>query len=399
MIIFAQKHFHTSHKSSFVFFIKVAIYLRAMMAFLFRIFSTIQFALLDLIVSMSSLWLMKWLWTKQVKTDTQYSTPLLLTFFVGYSVIWLIALFLSGAYDRPYKSSNVLRGMLIGGLLSLALYGLLPEDFRFSRGITVLGALFATLSILMSRKILWWMGVERAAPDITSDQRVIIVGTEQEENAIRTILKKAHIEKNIIGTVSPLDSKEPYQLGVFKHLKFIAHMYRVTEIMFAQGHLNFKEIISAMQQCGPEVAYKMSATGMDSIIGSNSKHTAGDLYTTQVNFNIASPASRRNKRIIDICSSLILLLFSPIVLWLLPQRFHFIKELWRVLLGRKTMVGYEKHDEFPVLKNHVLKVYSDMEDYPIPQDNKEHLEWLYAKYYTAYEDIRIICTNWMSIGE
>jgi hypothetical protein len=67
--------------------------------------------------------------------------------------------------------------------------------------------------------------------------------------------------------------------------------------------------------------------------------------------------------------------------------------MFLVLEGDKTFVGY--HDrQFPPLKTHLLNVYPLVNDFEIPLDNKEHLNWLYAKNYNAWEDVRIIWEKW-----
>ena len=80
-----------------------------------------------------------------------------------------------------------MRGMFIGGIITLAMYGLLNEEFRFSRGITVLGALTGTLLILGSRKVLQALNIKSVEPE-QNHKHVIIVGTSAEEQEIRHLL-------------------------------------------------------------------------------------------------------------------------------------------------------------------------------------------------------------------
>ncbi|MEN9339788.1 MAG: hypothetical protein RIQ62_1100, partial [Bacteroidota bacterium] len=64
--------------------------------------------------------------------------------------------------------------------------------------------------------------------------------------------------------------------------------------------------------------------------------------------------------------------------------------------GDLTYVGYTD-PQFPVLKPSLLSVYPLMENYTIPDDNCEHLNWLYARDYTAWQDLRIILEKWRTI--
>ncbi len=285
--------------------------------------------------------------------------------------------------------------MLIGGMISLAIYGLLNEQMRFSRGITVLGALVGTILILLSRKLLQYLQVKSVESE-DSLKQVIIVGDANDEKEIRTLLDQAFIEKNIVGVISPFENKENFQLGVFSQLKPLSKVYNATEIIFAQHHLQFKQIIDSLQVCGTELDYKIHSLGTDSIIGSNSKNTAGDLYTTELVYNITTAASIRNKRVVDILAALFFMLFSPILIWFVRNKSSYFLHMFLLLEGDKTFVGYTD-PQFPKLRQPILNVYPTISNFTIPNDNKEHLDWLYAKNYDAWNDVKIIWEKWREI--
>jgi hypothetical protein len=288
-----------------------------------------------------------------------------------------------------------MRGMLIGSIITLAMYGLLNEQYRFSRGITVLGALSGTLLMLLARRILQSLKIKSVESEHT-DQRVMIVGTAEEEKEIRSLLHTAFIEKNIVGSISPFEQKDAHQLGVFEDTMPLSKLYKATEIMYVQGQLNFQQIIESMQACGKTIEYKLHSMGTDSIIGSNNKNTAGDLYTTELVYNITTQTSTRNKRMVDIVFSLFFILFSPFLIWFVKNRKMYFLNMFLILEGDKTFVGYID-SQFPKLKSPLLDVYPRVENFEIPADNKEHLNWLYAKNYNAWEDVRIIWEKWRTL--
>ncbi|HPI54859.1 MAG TPA: glycosyltransferase, partial [Chitinophagaceae bacterium] len=348
MIIFAEKHFKGSRKGLFVFMIRLSIYLRAVLAFVTRMFSMIKLPLIDagiLFVALSS---MKTVWIQNVKAGVHYSHQLLVGFFSLYVLIWVFSIYLNGGYDKPFKAMRLMRGMLVGAIISLALYGLLPETLRFSRGITVLGAVVGTLMILLSRKVMQYLKFESVAPDDFTGQSVMVVGTADEEKEIRSLLDQAYIQKNIIGTVSPFEQKESHQLGILRDIKPLSQLYHTTEIIFAQHHLDFARIIQAMQDCGPTVQYKIHGMGTDSIIGSNSKNTAGDLYSTELIYQITTAHAKRNKRLVDMVASILFLLVSPILFWFSKKKSTYFLHHLLVLEGDKTYVGYTD-PQFPKL--------------------------------------------------
>lgn len=396
MIIFAKKHFKGSQKGAFVLLIHVAIYLRAFIAFIARIIGVVRVPLIDSLILLASLFITKLVWIKNVKTSTHYSNQLLIGFFVAYILTWVLSVYFNGGYDKPYKSSRVLRGMFMGGIITLAFYGLLPEEIRFSRGITVLGALLGTILLVTWRKALFYLGVKEMEDESEVNNKVILVGDAQDENEVKQLLSQAYVTKNIIGLVSPSMNREQYQLATYDYLQPIAKVYEANEIIFVQHQLSFKQIIDAMQLCGKALIYKIHSKGTDSIIGSNSKDTAGDLYTTELTFQISTQQSKRNKRLVDVVCAFIFLVASPILFWFSQKKKSYFSNHILVLEGDKTYVGYSD-EQFPKLKPSLLDVFPIIPNFHIPSDNQEHLNWLYAKNYSSWIDIKIIRAKWRKI--
>jgi len=395
MILFAKKNFE-KNQSSFVLLISLAIYFRGIIAFLNRAFTKISLVLLDLILLLASLGGTLWLWTEKVKPETDYAQKLLFVFFGTYVLIWLLSLFFSGAYDKPYKAPKVLRGMLLGSVVILSIYALLNEEYRFSRGITILGALFGTLLILASRRILQTLGVKSVLGNDSAHQALIIVGDPSEEAEIKNLMSHAGVHKNVLGSVSPHQSKESNQLAIFQQLDPISKVYKASEIIYSQYHLSFSQIINSMQALGNKLNYKIHSFGTESIIGSNSKNTAGDLYTRDLSYAINAQSARRNKRLIDVVVSSLMILLMPIMIFFVKDKNSFLDSIFKILVGDMTFVGYDD-PQFPPLKEAALPVYTVPKQFDLPMDNIEHLNWLYAKNYQPMHDVGIIWENWRNL--
>ncbi|MEZ5045795.1 MAG: glycosyltransferase [Chitinophagaceae bacterium] len=395
MAIFAKKHLKQSNKHLFIFILYTAIYIRAAIALASRFFSIIKMPLIDAALMLISLVSTKTIWVKNIKPETTYEHKTLLVFFISYVIIWIVSIFFNGGYDKPYKPNKLMRGMLIGATISLALYGLLPEEIRFSRGITLLGALLSTLLLLLIRRVAQALGIKNFE-SADKQKNVLIVGTAEEELQIKDLLQKANIDKTILGTISPFEKKEAYQLGIFSHLKPLSRVYQITEIIYAQHHISFKQIIESIQSLGHHIQYKIHSFQSESIIGSSSKNTAGDLYTTDFVYAITTSQSKRNKRVFDIGLSLFFLLFGIVLVWFVKNKKHYFGNMFLILEGEKTWVGYQD-EQFPKLKPHLLDVYPNIKSYEIPYDNKEHLNWLYAKNYSVWDDAKIVYKKWRMI--
>jgi GT2 family glycosyltransferase len=393
MIIFAKKNFAGGQKGLYVLLITLAIYFRGIIAFFRRLFSIFSLPILDSIILLTALGGMLTVWKNYVKPDTTYSTSLLAIFFFTYLLSWIGSIFFSGGYDKPYKAQRVLRGMLVGSIIILSIYALLPEDYRFSRGITVLGALSGTLAILLARYILQRLGVKSVQGEDQLNKQTLIVGHADEEKEIKGLIERAGIHKNFIGAVSPTEEKYNYQITSIDKLKPITNLYRAGEIIFSQHHLSFKEIISQISSMGENYDFKIHSFGTDSIIGSNSKNTAGDLYTTEAIYNISSQGAKRNKRVVDILFSLFFILLSPLLIWFVKDKRSYFKYCILTLEGDRTFVGYDD-PQFPTLRAHIFPVYTPIPNFFIPTENVEHLNWMYAKDYDPWWDVKIILENW-----
>jgi hypothetical protein len=76
-----------------------------------------------------------------VRIGIQYQRSLLWVAFPAYTVFYLITAYYAGLYDRWYKRLELVQSTFVATTILLAGYALLPERFRFSRGILLFGSL------------------------------------------------------------------------------------------------------------------------------------------------------------------------------------------------------------------------------------------------------------------
>jgi lipopolysaccharide/colanic/teichoic acid biosynthesis glycosyltransferase len=87
------------------------------------------------------------------------------------------------------------------------------------------------------------------------------------------------------------------------------------------------------------VDYKIAPQESISIIGSNSIDSPGELYVLDFNL-IAKPSNKRIKRFFDIGSAILLIILSPVLLFVLKHPQIFVVNLFKVLFGLRSWVGY-----------------------------------------------------------
>jgi GT2 family glycosyltransferase len=395
MIIFARKHFSGEKMRLFIAMIQVAIYFRAALTLLSAWMKKLYLPVLDAALMAGGLFFVKDFWATQYYHDPDYFQPAFYYFNIPlYVSVWLGALFFSGAYDPPFRLRRLVRGLLWGSLLLAAIYGFLPLEFRPSRAVILLGAFWAMLSTVGLRYALHFARYRNIDLGSEREKNLVIVGHKEESERVKHLLRQTPLRVNIIGVVAPAETGdlETYLSGAGR-LDEIVYIYKIDEIIFCSRDISAQDIMRWMTRLGPQLEYKIVPDESASIIGSSSRNAPGELYTVDIQFNIATSMARRNKRLLDILLALALLPLTPLAL-LLTRNAGLIRNVFRVLAGQRTWVGYAPAGEgsgpLPALRKGVLSPLSGLR-YPIADEPTiQRLNFFYAKDYRLSEDIDII---------
>jgi lipopolysaccharide/colanic/teichoic acid biosynthesis glycosyltransferase len=137
------------------------------------------------------------------------------------------------------------------------------------------------------------------------------------------------------------------------------------------------------------------------VIGSNSKDKAGDLYTVDIQLKLMSKVSRRNKRILDLFSSLCFLILFPVLVFIVKKPLGFLANIVNVLIGKKSWVGLKFNDKSLTkhVKAGVLNPSSYLSSSIIDESTAKRLDMIYAKDYETTSDINIISRSLMYLGQ
>jgi hypothetical protein len=159
-------------------------------------------------------------------------------------------------------------------------------------------------------------------------------------------------------------------------------------VVFCGHDLDLRHIIDLMARLRTTgVEYKIAPAEGDYVIGSESILSPDELYLTNLD-TISTDTCRRHKRMFDIGTTLLLLLFSPILFWFQQRKKLYFKHCLNVLVGRLTWVGYTGH--------HGVFHPADL----IPDGNSELQERLllrYMRHYSTSTDFRILAHNLRNI--
>ena len=237
--------------------------------------------------------------------------------------------------------------------------------------------------------------------DETIAHRAIIVGSQAENRRVRGLLSDAGVRLDLLGFVSPDadDTNHPQYLGKPDNLQSLVKIYRANEVIFCGQDISNQAIIQQMTTIGQAANYKIVPPNSRHIIGSNSKNTAGDYYSTDTIFNINQSRHRRNKRLFDLLVCLLVVLLLPVLFFSKNKRQLFLKNWFGVLSGTYSWVGYtffKKNDlsvQLPTLKPGVFSPIDAFPHQVVDEQTAARLNYLYARDYSSYRDGEIVFKN------
>lgn len=395
MIIFARKHFSKKNARIFSTLINLAIYFRAFLSIIKRFFNKLYQPLLDFILIYLGFYFLTPIWEKiQFETEDYFPDQYFYFILPSYVIIWLISLYYSGAYEKPIRIINIFKGHLTGTLVILVLYALLPESFRYSRALILIGSIWAIIALLIHRLTLNMIGLKDYEFAGSRKKRLILVGNKNEAKRVRDILMKTRIPTEISGYVSPVKSSDPFFIGHLEQLKEIVRIHKTDEIIFCSEDISASEIIRNMTMLTAEnIDYKIAPPESISIIGSNSINTAGDLYLIHFN-SVSKGKNRRLKRLFDLSTSFIIILLTPFMIFFFKKYHKLAASAFQVIFGKYSWVSYcSKIDltPLPFLKPGIFELCSreNFQDKQIME--KMNLE--YARNYKINNDFSLLWKN------
>ena len=400
MAIFARKHFSKERARMFSLLINFAILLRASVSLASRFAKRISVPILDGILLYLGLFLISNYWETLVKSSEGLHYPKEFFLFVlpAYILIWLISMHFSGGYDKPVKLSNIVRGLVAGSAIILIGYGLMGEEIRFSRAVILLGSVWALLIIPMARFVLHMLKVEGFNLNSEKTKRFLVVGKSDEIGRVQNLLTDTFKTPGFIGRYEVEDENDLSQLDDFIRIN------QIGEVIFCAKDIPAQRIIDCMTQTQfPEVDFKIAPTESMFLIGSNSINTAGDLYAFGINA-ITKPTNQRVKRLLDLVLAALFLVLSPIIIWMMKRPFGLLKNLFLVLIGKRTWVGYikdlktDRNFDLPKISDSVLNPLDGLEVEEPDEKGLSRLNMLYAKDYRVANDLNIVFKGFRNLG-
>jgi O-antigen biosynthesis protein len=234
------------------------------------------------------------------------------------------------------------------------------------------------------------------------DYKAAVVSSENDYITTSSLLKRMHYHLEVLGRISPGTEATPDVIGQMAHLPEVQKIYRINELIFSTGSISYKEMMRQMERCAPYPYYKIHTSGSEALVGSNNSRHHAEEFSLDKRYRIGAADARRNKRIVDIGIATMSLLLYPICLLWVKEKSGFFSNIWNVLSGKKTWVGYEgiaSSYALPKIKPAVLPPHTIIDNYIPDRYNYDRLAAQYASNYSLLDDLRIIWVNFKFLGQ
>lgn len=401
--LFVKKYYPKVMGTVYITALKVVLALRNILNWCRHLFSLFKMFLLDAILLTLVTMLIKNVWFDAIVQSQPESNEVFIRTIPIFVAIWMLSLFFNGAYDKPFSLFRAGRGMVLGTVVVLAGYGLMPFEYRYSRGVVLFSGMTGTVGILLMRWLLSAVNWIKLVPRGKMDYKAALVSDKTDYVNTALLLNRMQYNLEIVGRVAPATDQDETVLGNMDHLPEIQQLYRINEFIFSSGSLSYKEMMHQMERCAPHPFYKIHTSGSEALVGSNNSRHHAEEFSLDKRYRIGAADAKRNKRIVDIGIATLGITLFPLLTIKIKDKHGFWQNSWRVLRGKMTWVGYSQHDvhavSLPGLKQAVLPPYTLLDSYAPDQYNYDRLAEQYAANYSVLDDLRIIWINLKYLGQ
>ena len=353
MIIFARKQFSGSSALAYTLLIYVGIYLRAGLALLARLAKSAATPIIDILFLAFTLDQLKTYWEHNHRFINGGSYPDTYTYYIqgSYILFWLFALALSGVYTKNTRPAVIARSMTIATLVIGFIYGLLPEALRFSRALLLLGGLGGITMLILWRSVIGLLTGKHLFTLPVQRPKMLFIGSDSGKASLQKLLSDNGIVPAFFLHDPAVDTEEVN----LEKLEAKIRLYNINECVVESSVWPASVLMRIMSELGTQTNVKSLVIGGPYIVGSNSSLNQGETYGLG-RFNAANANYRRQKRLLDITLTILLILTFPLSGTLAAitgrsQGFtNWLSNSGRIITGKRTLVGYTTE---AAAKNHL----------------------------------------------
>lgn len=391
MQVFVRKHYQGSGGKLWVLFLQVAILVRGFLSALNRLVKPFVWPLTDLFTVWISLLALRFFWVEQLRNGKDFGVGLLNYGLPLFSLLFVAAAAFAGLYDLRTRISQVVSALVFAVISLLALYSLLPETLRFSRGVMVWGSVLAVVILLLLRRLF------RQSQHNSEAETTVVVASPGDYRMLLPLLRKEMMEEWLLGRLSP-QAGDQEALGSLETLPALTSRLGIRRVIFCIGELRLAEVLPVMQACRKQpIRFLFHACGSNSMVGSQAGASGASIITPFVSYAIARPYQQRMKRVVDLVMAFLFLITLPLHLLLQPRLSRFLQNIFLVLRGKRTWVGYAVPlQQLPGIRAGVITSIGNTA--MVSAVVKEQADKRYAKQYDWWEDVRTVIRYYRQLG-
>lgn len=267
MSIFVKKHFSQGKAGLFTALMNIAIWFRASLAILQRIAKRIALPIVDFVTMYVGMFALSAYWEYAILAHRNSFFPdeFRYLFLPAFVLIWIVSMIGCKGYKSPYSFQKTNRGLIVGTIIILLIYALLPEHLRFSRAMIVFGAMWAALAINSMRYLLQKLRLGNYNFAEDKPERVLIVGGDSSaENAAKLLLNVCK-ECDFLGRFNPQKiSEEECVTKIIDKVKTLD----INRMIFCTADISLTQTIRLMELFSARgIRFEIMPEEMDVIIG------------------------------------------------------------------------------------------------------------------------------------
>jgi len=398
MSIYVNKHYGNNRGNTFARIINIAIYLRAALSAFQAILGQLVLPILDILLGWGLIMMTKNLWAVHYFGNSDYYEKLPIDYILlGYNFLWISGLYLYGHYEDKSKMIDSAKAIFSTTLFMLAVYALLPLEYRSSRMLLIVGSIIVLF--LSQFTSYFFKYIKKYFRLTTVDKRnIAIVGSKIACERITQKLSTSKVPHEALYYISTEhELYDSYFTNSVEQLSLITNRLKINEVIYSSDDLSIANIMELMSMLDSKISFKIEASDAMHILGSQSKNTQGEFYAFKVDYDIALPIKIRAKRWLDIVIAILSIIFSPFLLVLCYFNLRLFGNIKDVLLGKKTWVAYGgdkvNYQFLPTLKHGILAAPLQPKYINYSSDHFKIKNIDYAKGYNVWSDLQIIFSN------
>ena len=387
MLIFANKHYKGHNQFIFRLLIRLAIYLRAFLALLKRLLETIYMPIFDFLLIYCAYYHIVPLWEQyRFPGINAYPENLIKFYIPAYILIWQGTIYYFTRYELKSRFGKLIKALVFGTVIILAIYSLLPEEYRYSRALIILGTFLTFIATFFTRLTFRLVKNKEMRFNWSAKKRALLIG-----HCENSLINEYHSTlKNYFEILRHID----YNENTLKNQEYVDKLeeyikiYKIETLIFFIKDLSAGNIINTILKIADrKLEFKILLPESSSIVGEKSVIDLKEVPSLSIN-PITKPINKIKKRLIDITFSIFLMIFSPIFLIKNKVKCYF-SLIGKVFANEMSWVSYantniELQQSLPAIKPGI---------FPIASKHNKTTEQLleinqnYAKDYNVVKDI------------